>query len=206
MSAWTTVNTGAAMRPDGVDTGDLNGDGRVDFAVTQDNNGAGRLSVVMNLGGGLFSAPVHYPTGGSNSGDLIIRDFDLDGDLDAATANQDSANVTIMTNNGAGVFASGALLAAGADPDGLSAADFNGDGQLDLAVANRTPSTVSVFMNTTPGPCPVDFNGDGFLDFFDYSDFVLAFETGAASADFNADGFIDFFDYSDFVAGYEAGC
>ena len=31
----------------------------------------------------------------------------------------------------------------------------------------------------TPGPaCPIDFNHDGFVDFFDYDDFVAAFETG----------------------------
>jgi hypothetical protein len=57
--------------------------------------------------------------------------------------------------------------------------------------------------------CKSDFNGDGFLDFFDYDDFVTCFETndcGDASADFNEDGFVDFFDYDDFVAAFEAGC
>jgi hypothetical protein len=54
--------------------------------------------------------------------------------------------------------------------------------------------------------CPADFNGDGFLDFFDYDDFVTAFETGTGDADFNNDGFVDFFDYDDFVAAFEAGC
>jgi hypothetical protein len=57
-----------------------------------------------------------------------------------------------------------------------------------------------------PPPCPPDFNGDGFLDFFDYDDFVIAYETGDPSADYNADGFLDFFDYDDFVEDYEAGC
>jgi hypothetical protein len=54
--------------------------------------------------------------------------------------------------------------------------------------------------------CPSDANCDGFVDFFDYDDFVTAFEAGTASADFNGDGFIDFFDYDDFVAAFEAGC
>ncbi|XVJ60669.1 MAG: sulfatase-like hydrolase/transferase [Tepidisphaera sp.] len=63
------------------------------------------------------------------------------------------------------------------------------------------PATLSV--------CPADFNCDGFLDFFDYDDYVNCFETGTCSdgtADFNGDGFVDFFDYDDFVAGFEAGC
>lgn len=58
--------------------------------------------------------------------------------------------------------------------------------------------------------CPADFNGDSFIDFFDYSDYVLCFETGECpegrSADFNGDEFVDFFDYADFVGAFETGC
>ena len=54
--------------------------------------------------------------------------------------------------------------------------------------------------------CPPDFNGDGFLDFFDYDDFVTAYESGAPGADFNRDGFQDFFDYDAFIAAFETGC
>ena len=63
---------------------------------------------------------------------------------------------------------------------------------------------------TSHAGCPSDFNGDCFVDFFDYSDYVDCFETGACpagrTADFNGDGFADFFDYADFVAAFEAGC
>jgi hypothetical protein len=59
-------------------------------------------------------------------------------------------------------------------------------------------------------PCLADFNGDDFVDFFDYSDYVGCFETGQCpagrSADFNRDNFVDFFDYVDFVDAFEAGC
>jgi hypothetical protein len=56
---------------------------------------------------------------------------------------------------------------------------------------------------------PADFNGDGFVDFFDYDDFVRCFESGVCppgrTADFNGDGFADFFDYDDFVRAFEGG-
>lgn len=59
-------------------------------------------------------------------------------------------------------------------------------------------------------PCAADFNGDGFLDFFDFDDFVTCFEGGPCppgrTADFDGDGFADFFDYDAFVAAFEAGC
>lgn len=58
--------------------------------------------------------------------------------------------------------------------------------------------------------CPADFNGDGFLDGFDYDAFVSCFEGDACppgkSADYNGDGFADGFDYDDFVAAFETGC
>lgn len=55
-------------------------------------------------------------------------------------------------------------------------------------------------------PCFADFNSDGAVDFFDYLDFVGAFDTEAPGADFNADGAVDFFDYLDFVTAYNIGC
>ncbi|XVJ59475.1 MAG: hypothetical protein HEQ23_08735 [Tepidisphaera sp.] len=66
------------------------------------------------------------------------------------------------------------------------------------AAANRRPE------------CPADFNGDGFLDFFDYGDYVDCFENGVCppgrTADFNGDAFVDFFDYADYVTAFETGC
>jgi len=61
-----------------------------------------------------------------------------------------------------------------------------------------------------PPACPADFNGDGFLDFFDYDSFVECFETEVCppgkTADFNGDQFADFFDYDEFVLAFEVGC
>jgi hypothetical protein len=58
----------------------------------------------------------------------------------------------------------------------------------------------------SPQFCNPDVNSDGFLDFFDYDDFVIAFENGDLWADYNVDGFVDFFDFDDFVLAFESGC
>ena len=64
------------------------------------------------------------------------------------------------------------------------------------------------FINLTG--CAADFNGDGFVDGFDYDDFVACFEGDPCppgkTADFNGDGFPDGFDYDDFVLAFETGC
>jgi hypothetical protein len=93
---------------------------------------------------------------------------------------------------------------------------------LDLTRLGEAPIFRRMDANAIPGvwlvrtrgvgesPCPSDFNGDGFGDFFDYADFVACFEGGACppcrSADVNGDGFVDFFDYEGFVTLFESGC
>jgi YVTN family beta-propeller protein len=54
--------------------------------------------------------------------------------------------------------------------------------------------------------CPADFNRNGSVDFFDYLDFVAAFDGNDPRADFDRSGTIDFFDYLDFVMAFDAGC
>jgi hypothetical protein len=54
--------------------------------------------------------------------------------------------------------------------------------------------------------CPADFNNDGTTDFFDYLDFVSAFDAEDPSADFNGDLQVDFFDYLDFVSAFAEEC
>jgi hypothetical protein len=71
--------------------------------------------------------------------------------------------------------------------------------------------SVRVQLDSIEARCNADWNCDGFLDFFDYDDYVETFEGGTppdcrSDADFNGDGFVDFFDYDDFVAFFESGC
>jgi hypothetical protein len=58
--------------------------------------------------------------------------------------------------------------------------------------------------------CAADYDGDGFIDFFDVDGYFACFEGGpchsSTGADFNVDGFVDFFDFNDFVEAFERGC
>lgn len=54
--------------------------------------------------------------------------------------------------------------------------------------------------------CPADFSCDGFIDVFDFFDFVNAFENGNPIADVDGDGFLDFLDYVEFIELFENGC
>jgi hypothetical protein len=72
--------------------------------------------------------------------------------------------------------------------------------------ATFAQSVVGLYRATLPPECLADFNADGFVDVFDYTAFVGAFESGDPASDSNGDGFLDFFDYDRFVGVFEGGC
>ncbi len=56
------------------------------------------------------------------------------------------------------------------------------------------------------GICLADLNGDGDLNFFDVSAFLVAFNAQNPIADFDGDGSYTFFDISAFLGAFSAGC
>jgi len=117
---------------------------------------------------------------------ITTGDFNGDGNLDVAAANNDSGDVSVLLGQGDGTLIdAGTTFRIGtpdlAAPAALAVGDFNGDGKPDVVVADEIGNTVSVLLNsgTTPlfdasinsnaGTSPeavvvADFNGDGKLD------------------------------------------
>jgi hypothetical protein len=126
-----------------------------------------------------FSPAVNYPVGG-NPQAVVTGDFNGDGKLDLAVANQNSNTVSILLGKGDGTFQPSQNFATGGGPQSLAVGDFNGDGKLDIVTANYSSNTVSVLLGNGNGtfqaptniaigshPAAVavgDFNGDGKLD------------------------------------------
>jgi FG-GAP-like repeat/Putative Ig domain len=126
-------------------TGDFNGDGKLDLAVTDFVGNA--VIILLGNGDGTFGPPTTIPVGKAPES-IIAADFNNDGKLDLAVANSVDGTVTLLLGNGDETFtqASGSPYAVGPDPFQIAAADFNGDGKLDLAVANGTGGTISIFL------------------------------------------------------------
>jgi phospholipase C len=111
---------------------------------------------------------------------VVSGDFNGDGHIDLAVADQSTNMISILLGNGDGTFTAGVTLTAGNHPSALAAGDFNHDGKLDLAVGNSPDSTITIFLgdgtgNFTAVPTLVntvnpvsiavsDFNRDGFSD------------------------------------------
>jgi len=67
-------------------------------------------------------------------------------------------------------------------------------------------SEFSLCLGVSTNQCPADLTGDGYLDFFDVSAFLSAYNSVDPAADFTGDGLYDFFDVSAFLGAYNAGC
>ncbi|MGB8658559.1 MAG: PKD domain-containing protein [Candidatus Zixiibacteriota bacterium] len=131
-----------------------------------------------------FALAVNYPTGVNPHG-IYCADLDGDGDLDIATANTGSQNVTIWKNDGHGVFNVRTDCLVWFMPLGVVAAKLDTNNYLDLAVTNRGPES------TDPDSVSVLFNnGNG--AFGNATNFAVGDKPGnLRAADFDGDGKID---------------
>ncbi len=86
---------------------------------------------------------------------VAVGDFDSDGLLDAALANNDSNSIVVLIGNGDGTFQPSIRFPAGSaifGPDGIVAGDFDLDGDIDLAVATGEPDgELSILTNGGSG-------------------------------------------------------
>ncbi|MDP6942592.1 MAG: IPT/TIG domain-containing protein [Myxococcota bacterium] len=120
----------------GLELADMDGDGDLDIVVDQiyedcnDGYCNGAPVLLLNDGLGVFSVSEHsnFGSAGWQSRGMSILDLDGDGDLDLATANIGSNNVSALFNNGKGAFAKAVTFPAGKGPFFLAAADLDGDG------------------------------------------------------------------------------
>ncbi len=156
-------------------SGDFNGDGWTDFAITL--KGGLKVRILVNNQGVLSNGP-SFPTGNTPRG-LSVADADNDGDLDITVANRLGNSATFLRNDGALSFTSVTTLPTGVDPRAAAFGDFDGDGIQEIAVTNHEDRTISIlklsrgsYVTATTleaGERPEgimcgDLNGDGFDD------------------------------------------
>jgi hypothetical protein len=93
---------GTGNGPISVAVGDFNGDGKLDLAVA--NIGSDTVSILLGTGTGSFAAKTDFVVGtgqpmtGSAPRSVTVGDFNGDGKLDLAVANQNRATVSILLN------------------------------------------------------------------------------------------------------------
>jgi hypothetical protein len=159
---------------------DVNADGKMDLISA--NTSGNTLTVLTNAGNGNFVIATNIPVG-SNPEAVCAADVNNDGKMDLICANYGSGNgttLTILTNNGSGVFATASTPTVGGGPLSVTAADVNGDGKPDLICSDTKVNMLTVLTNNGSG---------GFATSGNYP--VGSFPYHVCAADVNNDGKID---------------
>ena len=175
------------LGPSALAVGDFNGDGKPDIAVAEYGLSSSEVAIFLGKGDGTFVAgPVYSAV--SLPYDITVADFDGDGHLDLAVANNGTNTVSVMLGNGDGTFRKPRAYHAPL-PERVLAVDLNADGHPDLAVlayCGRNPKTcasgaVELLLN----------NGDGTFEKPVYFGVKGVGPDGIAAADLNHDGKAD---------------
>ncbi len=171
--------------------GDFNGDGKLDLVFVYPSinfQSYSGIAIALGNGDGTFqdATLITTYTGGCAFGpDILVNDFNGDGNLDIAYCT--STSIGVMLGNGDGTFQQAVSYVVDTfNGFSFTAGDFNSDGKTDLIVSDSSTNyEFSILLGNGDGTFqpqhavkigPKDTNG----------------ETGIAVGDFNSDGLLDF--------------
>lgn len=158
------LTIGTAIDLSDIAAADVDNANGPDLVIT-DSRFDGMIWVVYNDGAGTFLHPqtglpnvAGFMLAGStaavrNPKALVVADFNGDEYSDIATANEDGNAVSVMLNDGSGVFplALGTSYPVGLEPLDIAVGLVNNDSHIDLVVANRLSNSVTILLNNTFG-------------------------------------------------------
>ncbi len=157
---------------------DFNNDGLIDIVTS--NTSSDSVSVALGLGNGRFHVLPQVAVADVPHG-IAALDIDGDADADLVVATEVGNTLSILRNNGSGVFGNRVDLNSGGNGEyALASGDMNNDGVMDLVVGTRNDNRVIVLTGNGNGTFTSsanvsgggllwklvlgDVNGDGNLD------------------------------------------
>ncbi len=147
-----------------VAVGDLDGDGKLDIAVSAFQNGQcvslyRNLSTPGSLTTNSFAPHVDFAVGGWGN-TVAIADLDGDGKPDLAVVTQLPDHLSLFKNISTpgslttNSFAPRVDYPAGWNPNGIAIGDLDGDGRPEVVFADQYDSTIYIYQNQVPFATP----------------------------------------------------
>jgi hypothetical protein len=172
----------------GIDTGDFNGDGFLDFVTGNFVNDTSYYEVYIfyNDGNANFTKTLVANTDGFQCG-FAAGDFDGDGDDDFIVGEQ--FNDVALFENQDGIFIKRVIDPGGWNVWGLESGDFDGDGDLDFIGVGELEGGTYLFLN------------DGRANFRKHYIGTQGRANDVAAGDFDGDGDLDFV-LGDYTSGF----
>ncbi len=150
----TKYNFSTGENPNAIAVSDFDMDGQLDLVVI--NQRSNNLTVLLNNGIGdkvSFRTGVNYTTGQDPKG-IAVGDINNDNAIDIVVTNQGSRSVSVLNNNGSGIFNPKVDYNTGVLPSSIALGDLNDDGLLDLVITHMStsssgPPNVTTLKNTS---------------------------------------------------------
>jgi hypothetical protein len=180
------VDFATAATPEGITTGDMDDDGKIDVLVAC--SGSSAVSLLKNtstVGTIAFNAKIDYATG-SFPWEVVAADIDSDGKFDIVSSNTGPNTVSVIRNTTTtGLsFATKIDFGTTSSPRGLVVNDIDTDGKPDIVTVNNFSGSQACVLRNISTSGSVNLNA-----FVSYA--VGGGASGVSVADFNLDGLAD---------------
>lgn len=141
-----TANYPTGYQPEVVAVGDVDGNGTLDLALTDDVE----VRLYLGVGNGQLNEapPVSV---GDDPHDVLLVDLNGDGRLDLVVTNSGSDDLSIALGLGDGAFAPETRISVGEEPRKVRTGDLDGDGTPDLVVNNMESDDLSILLGAGDG-------------------------------------------------------
>ena len=166
----------------GLAIADLNGDGKLDVAVADENCCAvNSLTVLLGNGDGTFQSPRASVPGIAS--DVAAGDLNRDGKIDLVLAGEFGGVVKVLLGNGNGTFQAPMIYPTPDSALTVALVDLNGDGHLDIAVGGSAGTDILLGNGDgTFGPATAYGVGTRFVAFGDFNrDLIMDAVAGGSS-------------------------
>jgi gliding motility-associated-like protein len=184
------IAAGPLYWPRGVAINDVDGDGKPDLVVADNNkiysnnSSHGTVSIYRNTTANstVSFAPAIVLDASEYTRKVCIADLDGDRKPDLAVTNNTTGSVSVFRNTsspGSIAFSASQEYPTGSYPEQVVLGDLNSDGKADMAVSNYQSSTVSIFKNTSAA---------GSISFAAKQDISAVAPLGIAIGDLSGDG------------------